>query len=522
MNNHHEGRRYNKIDKIYDKLTYFDKYGGSVLLFFILSLVLAGGISYCYIWINVQSIKENWIKERCKPYIIPFAGVINKPDDGVSIIDYTNQNFQYCMQNVIKGVTGDAVQPLTYIVHILNFLANLIKQSINGVRNMFNKVRSQLQSVTEEIMGRLGNIMVPLQQIIISMRDMMSKIQGVITGALFTLLGGYYALQALMGAIAQFIIIILIAIAAMILVFWLIPFTWGIAASTTAIFLSIAIPLTIVLVFMMKYLHIKPSMSIPTIQCLDEDTKIQLKSGVWREIKKIKVGDILWNKEEKDSNINKDKNNNVVTGIFKVNAKFSQMYNLNNIIVSDSHLVFYQKEWIRVHQHPHAIKIMNYNKSLLYCLNTTNGIIDIQDTLFSDWNEEVVYKKNIFSKNKNIGGFYPNTKLLLENGSNKSIKDIIVGDILEDGITVNGVIELDGTNIDSHYFIHLGMNEKIKVAGLLGYKIENSITINREIISKSNHNQEKKIFHLLTDKKIFQINKVIFNDYNYYLDDITF
>lgn len=514
MNNHHEGR-YNKIDKMYDKLTYFDKYGGSVLLFFILSLVLAGGIAYCYIWMNVQSIKDNWIKERCKPYIIPFAGIINKPKD-VSIIDYANQNFQYCMQNVIKGVTGEAVQPLTYIVNILNFLANVIKESINAVRNMFNKVRTQLQSVSEEIMGRLGNIMVPLQQIILSMRDMMSKIQGVMTASLFTLLGGYYALQALMGAIAQFIIIILISIAAMIIMFWLIPFTWGIAASTTVIFLSIAIPLTIVLVFMLKYLHIKPSMSIPTIQCFDENTKIKLKNGIWREIKNIQIGDILWNNENQNQNQEKDSNNNFVTGIFKVNAKLSQMYTLNNIIVSDSHLVFYQNKWIRVYQHPDAIKIIHYNKPLLYCLNTTNGKICIQDTLFSDWNEEVIFKKNIF--NKNIGGgFYPNTNLLLENGSTQIIKDIQIGDILEGGIIVTGLVELDGTNSDKHYLFHLGMNQKIETAGLLGYKTDNSIIINKEIISISN--QEKKLFHLLTDKKIFQINKIIFNDYNYYLDN---
>ena len=512
MNNYHGGS-YNKIDKMYNKLTYFDKYGGSLILFFILTIILGLVISYSYIWINVQSIKENWIKERCKPYIIPFAGIINKPKD-ISIIDYTNQNFQYCMQNVIKGVTGNAVQPLTFVIQTLNFLANLIKESLNAVRNMFNKVRTQLQSITEEIMGRLGNIMVPLQQIIIAMGDMMSKIQGVMTSALFTLLGGYYALQSLMGAIAQFIIIILISIAAMILIFWLIPFTWGIAASTTAIFLSIAIPLTIVLVFMLKYLHIKPSMRIPTIQCFDENTKIKLKNGICKEIKDIEIGDVLWYSGEKDSI-----DNNLVTGIFKVNAISSQMYNLNNIIVSESHLVWYNNEWIRVQQHPDAIKINHYEKSLLYCLNTTNGKIIIQDTLFSDWDEEII-KDNISTiqvkKNILVGGFYPNTVLLLENGSNKTIQDIKVGEVLEGGIIVTGVIELDGTILDTHYFIHLGRNEKIEGGGFLGKKIDKSVK--KEIISKSN--QEKKVFHLLTDKKIFQIKKIIFNDYNSCLDSI--
>jgi hypothetical protein len=511
MNIHPEGR-YNKIDKLYNKLTYFDKYGGSVILFLIISIVLGLIISYCYVWINIHSIKENWIKERCKPYVIPFAGMINKPD-GITMFDYTNQNFQYCMQNVIKGVTSEAVQPLTFIIYSLNFLASIIKESINAVRNMFNKIRTQLQSVTVEIMGRLGNIMVPLQQIIISMKDMMSKIQGIMTASLFTLLGGYYALQALMGAIAQFIIIILISIAALIVLFWLIPFTWGIAASTTAIFLSIAIPLTIVLIFMLKYLQVKPKLGIPTIQCFDENTKIKLKNGKIKKIKNIEIGDILSNKEE-NKLLNQQDNNNFVTALFKVNANLSQMYSLYDIIVSDSHIVFYNKKWIRVYQHPEAIKITNYNGSILYCLNTTDGIINIEKTLFSDWNEEII--NTVDTSKSKIGGFYPNTTLILENGIKKTIKDIDIGDILEDGEIVTGLVELDGTTINKHYIFHLGGQENIMVAGLVKYNINNSFNLNNPatIYPKL----ENKIYHLLTDKKTFKIKGIIFNDYNYYLD----
>ena len=512
MNNLQEGI-YNKIDKMYNKLTYFDKYGGSVILFFILCIVLGLVISYCFIQININYIKENWIKERCKPYIIPFAGMINKPK-GMTMMDYTNQNFQYCIQNVIKDVTGDAVQPLTFIVNILNFLANIINQAINAGRNMFNKVRTELQSVTEEIMGRLGNMMVPLQQIIISMRDMMSKIQGVMTASLYTLLGGYYALQALMGAIAQFIIIILITIAALIVLFWLIPFTWGIAATTTGIFLSIAIPLAILLIFMLKYLQIKPKLGIPRIQCFDENTEIRLKNGQTKKIKNIEIGDILFEEEKEEKY-----NNNYVTGIFKVNANESQMYNLNNIIVSDSHLVLHNSEWIRVYQHPQAKKITNYNGTILYCLNTTDGTINIENTLFSDWNEEIInlnrlYETKIINKIA-IGGFYSNTILILENGIIKTIKDIKIGDVLENGEEVTGLVELDGTNTFKHYIFHLGSENYIKAAGLLKYKLKNSLNVK---ITSNNENLENKIFHLLTDKKTFQIKEIIFNDYNYYLD----
>lgn len=117
MDNHQ--KTFKNIDKMYDKLSYFDSYGTSNFLFIIITIVMFIGISYCITMINVQPIQDNWPTERCKPYIIPFAGLINAPP-GTSALEYTEQNFQYCMQNIIQGVTADATQPLTFVVNILN------------------------------------------------------------------------------------------------------------------------------------------------------------------------------------------------------------------------------------------------------------------------------------------------------------------------------------------------------------------------------------------------------------------
>ena len=71
--------------------------------------------------INVQPIKDDWINQRCKPSVIPFAGLINAPE-GTSVTDFTKENFDYCTQNIVKGVTGNAVQPLTFATSMLNEL----------------------------------------------------------------------------------------------------------------------------------------------------------------------------------------------------------------------------------------------------------------------------------------------------------------------------------------------------------------------------------------------------------------
>ena len=38
------------------------------------------------------------------------------------------------------------------------------------------------------------------------------------------------------------------------------------------------------------------------------------------------------------------------------------MYNLNGVIISESHIVYYGGNWIPVNKHPDAIKIDNYKK----------------------------------------------------------------------------------------------------------------------------------------------------------------
>ena len=229
------------VKELYNNLSYFDQYGSSVLLLIIVTIALFVLCSYCFVLINIQPIKDDWVNQRCKPSVIPFAGIINKPDN-TSATDFTKENFDFCTQNIIKGVTGNAVQPLTFITSTIAKVFDAIQQALNSVREMFDKIRLQMRAIAEEIMGRLINSMIPIQQIIIGLKDILSKVQGTMTAGLYTLLGSYYTLSSLMGAIAQLIVTILIALAVMVACFWAVPFTWGLASVNTAIFIAISIP----------------------------------------------------------------------------------------------------------------------------------------------------------------------------------------------------------------------------------------------------------------------------------------
>lgn len=531
----------NKIQETYNNLTYFDQYGSSVILYVIITISVLSVVSYSYIVSNMAAIKDDWNNQRCNPYVIPFAGLINKPDDMTSS-EFTKQNFTYCSQNILGGIAGDALTPTTFVINTLNNVSNGLSKSVNDMRGMFDKSRTFFQDTSQEIMGRVVNVSIPLQQMIIAFRDAIAKIQGVLTGSMLTLFGSYYTLQSLMGAIAEFIVTILVALAIIIAALWAFPFTWGAAAVNTAIFISISIPFAIILAFMSQVMKVRIGRGIPRIRCFDENTLIPMNDGTFKKICDIQNGDILID-------------NNRVTAKFKLNATGCYIYQLDDIVVSDSHLVYYENNLIRVRNHPFAKELRNYSKPYLYCLNTTNKIIKINNTIFSDWDEiDDINIENIRTihsyhhkqkesclpflyKDKQQldkawihkyydGGFSYDTQIVLNNGNKINICDVNIGDTLKTGEIIYGLVEIDGTNLDNQYIYFIGQ-DKIKFEGspniclcekkistIVTANLENNKLVKREKLIK----KYDRLYHLLTDRGTIHINNIRFYDYNASID----
>ena len=87
-------------------------------------------------------------------------------------------------------------------------------------------------------------------------------------------------------------------------------------------------------------------------------------------------------------------------------------------------------------------------------------------------------------------GFDKDTIIDLNGNTNKKIKDIEIGDTLLSGAKVYGIVEIE-------------TNELFK------YKL-----------SLGNNAMEPKLYHLLTDDKIFSSNGQIIPDYNDHIDNL--
>jgi archaellin len=243
----------------------------------------------------------------------------------------------------------------------------------------------------------------------------------------------------------------------------------------------------------------------------------------YKKIKNIQVGDILYEDGE-------------VTSKMVLDANGIEMFELFGLKISGSHKIKINKKWIYICNHPNAVKIYNYNKPYIYCLNTKTKEIHIESTkaieetydkeifVFNDWDEVFEDELKILSKNINEEylsrkdihqkfdvGISKDTKIKMKNGENLAIKNIKPGNILINNIFVYGVVEINGKDLDQSCFYLKNNLEKIPILGTdTLHKLSNKYLdkINIEIV------KEEKLYYLLTNTGNFYIQDLLFNDYN--------
>ena len=146
-----------QLKKKYNRNSYFDKYGGDAWLCFILIALFSSASTYFNIAGKINSLKPTWSENRCNPSYMPFANIMNN-DKTVSALDYTEQNFISCLQDMILDVVKVLLQPIILAV-------NMIEQSIQAMVALFNEMGTIFADIIAFIMKLLGELMAILANI---------------------------------------------------------------------------------------------------------------------------------------------------------------------------------------------------------------------------------------------------------------------------------------------------------------------------------------------------------------------
>jgi hypothetical protein len=510
-----------KISNLYTNLTYFDDYSETIGIYVIITLATILVCVYCYVMIRAETIKKDWINQRCKPNIIPFAGLINKPDN-MTATEYTVENFSYCTNDIMKSISKTTLSPFTQITNQMTNIATGFNESLNFFRELSSSMKDSLGGATNIISEKVKAAGAPLQTIFTIFKTILAKINGVLTVCMYSVLGMYSALKVLLNSIVDMSVGVLLTIAGIIIAFLVmsfIPFVGPLFAALAgamtigyAFCLALLVPLIKILTSATK----APSASLKA--CFDPSVEIVMNDGTTKRIVDIQVGDIL-------------SDSNVVTAKLKLSSVGSEMYNLNDVIVSHSHTVRHNRNWISVSDHPDAINIVEYSQPYIYCLNTSSKEIIINGQRFVDWDEIYTddHMANLKTHAKLNGsihtemdsGFIGSAKIELHDGTIKEIRNIQIGDILRNGERVYGVVEIKADDLNQYKY-NFGNNVFIDGGPNLTVCDPNISFITtldiRETMKVLKRNQEDKLYHILTDKQKFTYNGVCFYDYNASID----
>ena len=466
-------------------------------------IVIIGFISYSYYYVskNRQALKKDWNKIRCKPHIIPFAGLIS--DEGAY------DNFLYCYFGWIKHFFKMFTQPLIYIFKVINKNFRNILIIINNFRKQAVIMRSLFRKFVLNTAERIQKSHMVIQFYKAKLADVLKKQQ-----ALF-LIYRYFG-QAQMITVRS-------------LVNGPLPefhaflkknrthFKWLMDTCTTCVKSFVGNPTA---EERAKGAYACPGCFGGSIFCFDEDTEIKMRSGKYKKICEIELDDFI-------------ETGGKVLSFMKFNiTQYNDidMYYYKDTIVSGNHIVFEDDKPILVKNSKVGIKI-SYDKPYLYSLITQNNLIKTKNNVvFCDDYECSNMKVNLINNRlilktinntENIdryaddinhlyvGGIDENTYVCMNDNTYKKIKNVSMTDILKGNNKVNGKI------YNSTYGIRIFKYKNNIISGSqLIFEDNKWIRCHQSKESKEIFGNYKTISLVVNNNNIYLKNDVIIRDYN--------
>jgi hypothetical protein len=290
-------------------------------------------------------------------------------------------NFTKCTMKGFHDYAGFVMDPVMAQFSLVNDTVTEIGDTMNSMRTMFSGVRGGFLSIVGSVFGKIHNLMAQTQYTVIRMRTILSRVVGVMYSLVYIFYGGMQTGESVVNG---------------------------------------------------------PVGGAMRFLCFDETTRILTFKGL-KMMKDIKIGDRL------------TENLALVTSVYSMDGTGIPMYSLGGVLVTGSHKVMYKNKFILVKHHPLA-KLQNTGSVRLACLNTSSHRIKIGKLEFLDFvecndidflNFKHQYIGMIYNgSGKKYGehtGVVAKTLINLANNNPTMIKDIKVGDILQNGDKVKGI-----------------------------------------------------------------------------------
>jgi hypothetical protein len=157
------------------------------MLGFIILLFIFFGIWVAMIGLaDVEEVRKNWPKYRCKPNVMPFAALYGQN---------TAENFQFCLMNMFGQEMGTALGPVFQILGtIVGTLATLI-QVANSLRVQSATMMGGVNGVFQNFADRFKQLLSAVQMSAYRVKLIMGRLYGAFFAMIYMSIAGMTAVQ---------------------------------------------------------------------------------------------------------------------------------------------------------------------------------------------------------------------------------------------------------------------------------------------------------------------------------------
>lgn len=277
-----------------------------MILFGVLTFGLLFGLGILFASVDRQDVMANWDKKRCDIPVI-LGSPLYKPDTyKKSGLEFSTENFQFCMNKVVKEVFTTAISPILALFKQQIDAVNVVKAVQNGIQEMLGNFFRGFSTLLEGVFQRFMMVGFQFRRIFNEAMQAMNRVYGVAVSTIFMGITAIVGIDNLQKFIGKVVLIIMGILAGLMIVlfFVLLPF----------------LPMIITTIAVLVGIGLTSAGGFSSTFCFAPSTMVETTRGSIR-IDTVRIGDCL-------------SDGGIVEGILTVNGSTTQMYRLGDVFVS--------------------------------------------------------------------------------------------------------------------------------------------------------------------------------------------
>ena len=447
-----------KINKIYEKRTFIEKYGKDVIFAVVIAIVLIGINVYLYIINHLKGLRSKWTDPvspiNCTPIYLPFASVINPPPDGDNL-KYISDNATQCIQNALKGQAELLTNPIKLVLDTLI-------DALKGIAEVLSDFIITMGELVDGVVNILGELNLNITATIDTNNS--------IFGSILNTFDRFMTINKVASYVMQ-----------------------GFAD------------------FGMSLI-----MSLNPLACFDKDTLLTMKNGDTQSIKNLKIGDELLY-DGRITSIMRLSSQGVDMYTYKgvIVSGSHYVYEENKVIqVKDSKYSQYCRDYTEK-----EIYCINTESKQIHINGITFADYDDlspQDCkVLQKWIKTRTTKSTItnYDIHSFINGGLLDTKIKLNDGTSKWISNVKIGDKLDGNIKVLGIVTVLPDDLKI-FKITLDNNILIGGTNIQIMDKDKQLSLNTMDSASFMQYTDKPLYHLITDRGGYYVNNIFIGDYS--------